>query len=221
MLRLMPRTDDDERQARAPGGPGRRAAGAREDQAEGVPVPVGGYDLATVYRLHAADVGRWAAGLLGPPYDVDDVVQEVFLVVQRRLPQWRPAAKLTTWLFEITRRVAMARRRRQRWLGWRSRPLDEAEPEPHPDGGPLESLERREAARVVYRLLDRLPEKYRVTLYLYEIEELSGPQVAELTGVTLENVWVRLHRARALFRKHFDAEQPSGVGQGHGGGGRR
>jgi len=161
-------------------------------------------DLATVYRLHASDVARWASGLLGPPWDVDDIVSEVFMVVQRQLPSWKPNAKLTTWLFEITRRIVLAKRRRQTLWGLRNRSMHEDEEFSHKGPGPLELVEKREASRTVYRLLEKLPEKYRVTLYLYEIEELSGPEIAELTGATLENVWVRLHRGRALFKKQFD-----------------
>ncbi|MDZ4696264.1 MAG: RNA polymerase sigma factor [Deltaproteobacteria bacterium] len=170
-------------------------------------------DLATVYRLHAQDVARWATGLLGPPWDADDVVQEVFIVVQRQLPSWKPNAKITTWLFEITRRVALAKRRRQRFWGLRNRSMHEDEEFSHKGPGPIELLEKREASQTVYRLLDKLPEKYRVTLLLYEIEERSGPEVAELTGATLENVWVRLHRGRALFKKQFEKSMGSRGGE--------
>lgn len=178
--------------------------GAKAADGQTAPAAVQVLDLATVYRQHARDVARWAAALLGPPWDIDDVVQDVFVVVQCKLPDWTPRAKLSTWLFEITRRVAMARRRRLRWLGTRTREIDEGEIAGN-GPGPLELLEKREAAETVYDLLDKLPEKYRITLALYEIEELSGAEIAELTGTSLENVWVRLHRGRNLFAKRFRA----------------
>jgi len=163
------------------------------------PVP----DLATVYRNHARDVARWASSLLGPPYDADDVVQDVFVVVQRKLPSFKPRAKVSTWLFEITRRVVLAKRRRQRWLGARMRTMDETDELAVNAPGPLELLEKREASETLYELLNKLPEKYRTTLVLFEIEELSGAEVAELTGTSLENVWVRLHRGRNMFSERF------------------
>src|SRR2546423_1814126 len=67
--------------------------------------------LAEVYRRHAADVARWAARLGGPLIDVDDVVQEVFVVVNRKLPHFRGDAKVTTWLFRITDHVVRNHRR--------------------------------------------------------------------------------------------------------------
>jgi RNA polymerase sigma-70 factor (ECF subfamily) len=57
-------------------------------------------------------------------------------------------------------------------------------------------MERRERHVRLYQALDRLPDCYRTTLILYEIEELSGEQVAELTETNLSTVWVRLHRGR-------------------------
>ena len=61
---------------------------------------------------------------------------------------------------------------------------------------PHHEFERREQNARLYQALDRLPEVYRSTLILYELEELSGEEVARLTGVPLGTVWVRLHRGR-------------------------
>ena len=77
-------------------------------------------DLETVYREHAPAVSRWAQRLSGPGIDPEDLVHDVFLVVQRRLPEWHGKAKLSTWLYEITIRVVQERRRalRRRRLLW-------------------------------------------------------------------------------------------------------
>jgi RNA polymerase sigma-70 factor (ECF subfamily) len=64
-------------------------------------------------------------------------------------------------------------------------------------------LERRQ---LVYRVLDRLAEKERVLLVMFEIEEMSGAEIAEKLGVKLGTVWVRLHRARAAFVRALEAE---------------
>ena len=56
---------------------------------------------------------------------------------------------------------------------------------------------------MTYRLLDELPEDERTALILFEIEGLSGEQIASLTGHRVGTVWVRLHRARAHFRQSF------------------
>src|SRR5438552_1977251 len=62
-------------------------------------------DLGRAYRQHAADVSRWARRLGGPGVDAEDVLHEVFMVAQRRLPEFRGEAKLSTWLYAITLRV--------------------------------------------------------------------------------------------------------------------
>jgi RNA polymerase sigma-70 factor, ECF subfamily len=60
-------------------------------------------------------------------------------------------------------------------------------------------LERQQSVDTVYRILDRIPDKYRTVLILFEIEELSGDEIATLTGLKSSTVWVHLHRARARF----------------------
>jgi RNA polymerase sigma-70 factor (ECF subfamily) len=161
-----------------------------------------------LYRAHAPTVARWAAHLGGPRLDVDDAVHEVFLVVGTRLPEFRGDAKITTWLYRITERVVRGGRRRERLhrflkLVWRG----DVEQSLSPTGpSPIEELERRQARETVYRVLDRLAEKYRRVLVLFELEELSGEEIAALTGVKLATVWVHLHRARAIFLAEMNRE---------------
>jgi RNA polymerase sigma-70 factor, ECF subfamily len=156
---------------------------------------------ADLYRRYARAVARWATRLGGPSVDVEDVVHEVFLVVERRLPAFRGEAKPATWLFRITELVSRAHRRKARLRAWLSRRVAA-----EPDFGigsshlsPVESLVQRERTRVVYRVLDGLGEKYRAVFVLFELEGLSGEEIAALTGLKLATVWVRLHRARARF----------------------
>jgi RNA polymerase sigma-70 factor (ECF subfamily) len=156
--------------------------------------------LAEVYRLHARDVGRWAGRLCGPGADVDDIVQEVFIVINRQLPKFRGDAKLTTWLFRITMRVVQNHRR---WSAVR-RVVTRLTPRhqevcPAPGGDALDALERRAKAAEAYRILDRLPEKYRRVLILHEIEQLPPEEIASLLDARLETVRVWLHRARRTF----------------------
>src|SRR5437868_15375074 len=75
-------------------------------------------ELTSLYRTHAALVERWVVRLAGPAVDAEDVVQEVFLIVQRRLSEWRADAKITTWLYRITERVVHRQRRKQRMGRW-------------------------------------------------------------------------------------------------------
>ena len=173
----------------------------RSDPTPFIASPAGATDLETLYRTHAPTVARWAARLAGPLVDVDDLVHEIFLVVQRRLPEFRGEAKVTTWLYRITERVAREGRRKDRFRRRfsRARHLEIQRTMTAPHLTPVDEFERRQASEMVYRILDRLPGKYRNVLILYELEELSGEAIATLTGLKPATVWVHLHRARARF----------------------
>jgi RNA polymerase sigma factor (sigma-70 family) len=156
-------------------------------------------DLGEVYRAHAATVWRWARRLLGSDRDVEDILHEVFLVAQRRLPEFVPHARVTTWLYAITVRVVQHRRRKERWSRWWRGPDDRADDPPALGPTPLEALEQRRTSELVYRVLDSLRERDRTVLILFEMEGLTGPEIATVTGQSLPSVWVRLHRARGRF----------------------
>jgi len=190
------------------GGPLRTQVGAVVSVAPApTPVPRDGSPptLADVYRLHAADVGRWAARLGGPRVDVDDVVQEVFIVINRQLPQFRGEARLTTWLFRITERVVLNHRR---W--WRVRRIMTSLGTRHSetlaaaDADPLQLLEQRASVEQAYHVIDRLPEKYRRVLILSELEGMPPEEISALLEARLDTVRVWLHRARRLFLNRLD-----------------
>jgi RNA polymerase sigma-70 factor, ECF subfamily len=159
-------------------------------------------DLAEIYRLYAPDVSRWARRLRGPGADIEDVVHEVFLVAHRRLAEFRGEARIGTWLYAITVRVVQGQRRKERWLRWLSlgRLLV---PEPSSPPTPLEAFETRRATEVTYHLLEQLPEAERTALILFELEGLSGEEIATVTGETTGTLWVRLHRARSRFKRAY------------------
>ena len=182
------------------GGPAGRGGAA-----DGPPIDVG-----ELYRTYAADVSRWARRLRGPQEDVEDVLHEVFVIAQRRLGGFRGDAQVSTWLYAVTVHVVQEQRRKARWRRWlrfgHDAPADRKAPPT-----PLETLESRRAAEVVYRLLDRLPEGERTALILFELEGLSGDEIASVTGDAPGTIWVRLHRARARFRKLYsDWERRAG-----------
>lgn len=152
-------------------------------------------DWETVYRRHGPDVARWAARLAGPGEDVDDLLHEVFLVVQAKIGEFRGDARLTTWLYRITVNVVRHQRRRQRWRRW----LGQVPDHPDPAAGPAETAEARQALDLVYRALEDLREPDRRVLILHQLEGLTGPEIAELEGIAPSSVWVRLHRARKRF----------------------
>lgn len=173
---------------------------ARPMRRDDAPVTGDGFDA--VFRANAAAVARWAAALGGPLLDVEDAVQEVFMVAHRRLGEFRGEAKVSTWLFQITRRVVMGQRRRGRWRRWlRGSAEDAAGHLAAPDLGPVEQLERRQAAQRLYDVLDRMSDKFRTVLVLTKLEGLSPDEIASMCGVSAVTVRVWLHRARAQFQR--------------------
>jgi RNA polymerase sigma-70 factor, ECF subfamily len=167
-------------------------------------------DPAAIYRVHVHQVGRWVVRLGGPDMDVEDTVHDIFTVACARLGSFRGDSSMATWLFGITDKVVRQRRRKLRWRRLLSGSADEtagALPATGPD--PLQAFEQMQAARDVYRVLDRLSAKDRRILILFELEELSADKVAELLGIKAANARLRLHRARARFLRAYQREFPS------------
>jgi RNA polymerase sigma-70 factor (ECF subfamily) len=157
------------------------------------------------YRDHAQTAARWARQLGGADIDVEDVVQDVFMVVNRRLSSFRGEARFTSWLFEITRKTVANHRRRQRWRFWRSGNDERLASAPSHLPDPAAELERRQTVATFYRALDQLPEKYRTVLVLFEIEGLSTQAIADLRDLNLSTVKVQLSRARERFLKSYQS----------------
>jgi RNA polymerase sigma-70 factor, ECF subfamily len=153
-----------------------------------------------VYARWFHDVSRWARAFGGLDADLDDLTQEVFLVVRRKLPAF-DGKNLSGWLYRIAQRTVSDYRRRawfRRLLPGKGRP--KAEPESAaPPRDPAELFERREAERLLVQILGRMNETRRATFVLFEIEGYSGDEIAALEGVPVNTVWTRLHHARKEF----------------------
>jgi RNA polymerase sigma-70 factor (ECF subfamily) len=157
-------------------------------------------DIGELYRQHAETVARWVARLGGPLMDVDDAVHEVFMIAQRRRPRTHGPAQITTWLYRVTAKVVSHRRRKDRIRRWLCGSADDvAAGMMAVERSPAEALEAKERSLLVYRVLDRLTEKQRAVLILFEMEGLSGEEISTLYRVKVATVWVWFHRARASF----------------------
>jgi RNA polymerase sigma-70 factor, ECF subfamily len=169
-----------------------------------------------VYAEHAQTVARWAARLGGPAADVEEITQDVFLVVDRRLVEFHGPGRISTWLFGITAKVAANERRRRKLRDWWLRLVPSAgegddDTAAHAGAasldGPLEEVEKRERRVLLHRVLDRLSERHRRALVLFELEEMSVDEVAAHLGLRPGNVRVLLHRARAAFLREMIESQ--------------
>lgn len=161
-------------------------------------------ELAEIYTQHAGFVFRVLRGMGVPEAAVDDAVQDVFLVVHRRLPEFDGRARVTTWLFQIALHVALSYRRKER----RARDQTPLRETLEDDGGsPLAHVERGQMLGRLQQVLEGLDDDKRVALVLSDLEQLTAPEIAELTGTPLNTVYTRLRRARALFASLWRAQE--------------
>jgi len=126
-----------------------------------------------------------------PRADVDDLVQDVFLSAMDRLPALREAAAFPGWLASIARNRAVDFLRRKRI------PTEELIQEPA-------AHDNTSAALAVLSEIRALPEAYRETLVLRLVEGLTGPEIAERTGLTHASVRVNLHRGMKQLRARLE-----------------
>ncbi len=149
-----------------------------------------------VYDAHFDFVWRYCLNHGVPHSAIDDVVQEVFIVVHRKLGTFEGRSSLRTWLAIIARRAARdhLRKRGNRAVG---EPLEDHDISSV--GGPAEILEQRAAAKWLDHLLSRMTEIQREVFVLYEIEQMTGVEIAQALGVNENTVFTRLRAARRIF----------------------
>lgn len=179
--------------------PARPAIALRGQRAPGTEVE-GELAFDVVYSTHFRHVTRWARALGGMDADVDDISQEVFLVVRRKLPQFS-GPSLSAWLYGITRRTVSDYRRRawvRRLLGGSRVSEDSHEPQLTA----ADPYERIEAQRILGSVLAKLSPIRRAAFVLFEIEGYSGEEIAELEQIPLATVYTRLHHARRDFLRY-------------------
>ena len=169
-------------------------------------------DFRTIYDTWFDDVSRWIRALGGPEADRDDIVQEVFLVVQRRLSAF-DGVNLAGWLYRITRRQVRDFRRRT-WVKhiFNTRRVDDLDTLEHTGSGASALLERKEEQRILHLILGKIREDRRSAFVLFEIDGLSGDEIARIQNVPTNTVWSRLYHARkeffALAARYRKAQRP-------------
>jgi RNA polymerase sigma-70 factor (ECF subfamily) len=154
--------------------------------------------LESIYRAHASFVFRSLLRLGVDGAEAEDLVQEVFLIVRRRIEDVHSDASVRAFLFSVTRGVvANWRRARERGHARAERGTAHAPGPVDPEADAV----RREAVELVSAFLASLPEEQRIAFALCDIEGLSGPEVASATGEGVNVVYSRLRLARGKFRE--------------------
>jgi RNA polymerase sigma-70 factor, ECF subfamily len=164
------------------------------------------YEL--LMRRHNRRVYRAVRAILKDEAEVEDVMQEAYVLAYLHLDQFAGMARFSTWLVRIAINEALRRRRPSRLVLVADQDdLDGDGSAREAAGGrtPEEEAEGREIVSLVERALDGLPEMYRSVLVLRELEELTTSEVAGILGISEDAVKTRVHRARALLHDGVQA----------------
>jgi RNA polymerase sigma-70 factor (ECF subfamily) len=166
--------------------------------------------LEQIYDKHFDFVWRNARRLGVPEASADDVVQDVFMIVQRRLPIYDGRAPMQSWLFGILVRVVATQRRSYRRKAARNVPFDQSisrELTAAQDPTPFEQLERSERAELFANVLGQLDEDKRALLILSELEDWTLREIAELYKSNINTIYSRLRAAKRAFERAYQQAQ--------------
>lgn len=167
----------------------------------------------------------------GQRQDAEDTMQEVLLKSVPNLPKFDSPKALVVWLYKVAKTRCLMSRRKSKFAPKEALSLEELMPDRRElenlsgDGPrtPETALLHRENAKRLREAVQKLPPDYRLILVLHDMEELDDSDIAEITGLRLGTIRVRLHRARLYVRKELakqkshqrapEQNQPMQIGQ--------
>jgi RNA polymerase sigma-70 factor (ECF subfamily) len=174
--------------------------------------PVTPEEFDAVYRANVDFVWRSLRRLGVRDSALDDATQEVFLVVHRRLHEFRPGSSIKAWLFAIAQRAASDQRR---WVRRKGNLLPLHDEVPASASSPLDNAITRQATDRVLEFLEQLDEPRRVAFILSDLEQMTAPEIGAALGVNVNTIYYRVASARKAFtafveRRSIDAlsEEP-------------
>jgi len=171
----------------------------------GQPEPGIHTDSGAVAERYRASIHRYISRLVGDASIADDLTQETFLRVHQHLGKLKDAGAVEAWLYRIATNVCYDRFRKPEH---RQPPSPLVNPDEDVDDGmaeedalrPDQLLEQREMSDCVLRFLVELPAAHREVLLLHDLQGYTDPEIAQMLGLSLQNVKIRLHRARVRLR---------------------
>jgi len=168
-------------------------------------------DFKETYQEFQPKILNYLSRLMGS-HEAEDITQEVFEKVSRKLKSYKGESKISTWVYRIATNAAFDRLRspslkhasehtplerisdtedRNVWSGQREAATDQ-------------NVIRKQMSTCVREYIDKLPPDHRTVLILSEIEGFKNKEIADILQISLENVKIRLHRARAGLKNDLD-----------------
>ncbi len=167
-----------------------------------------------LWSTHNVPIRGYISSLVRDPAEAEDLTQETFLRVIRKVDTLRDETKVSSWLYRIATNLCYDRFRRSSRRK-ESVSLDApvgqtsgaAEERTLPDttAPPLERLlEQSEMSSCVQRTIKELPDRYRAVILLHDLEGMTDPEIADMLGCSLGAVKIRLHRARERLKSALE-----------------
>jgi RNA polymerase sigma-70 factor (ECF subfamily) len=174
------------------------------------------FEFQEIYETFQPKIYRYLARLVGE-YETEDLIQEVFIKVNRSLPRFKGESQLSTWIYRIATNAALDRLRSASFRrNVQTQVPGSAIAATTPDiedknvwsdeKTPLvdQQLIRKEMNDCIKDFIEKLPENYKTVLVLCELEELKNKETANILGISIETVKIRLHRARKKLKKELE-----------------
>ena len=158
-----------------------------------------------IYDQYYAKVRRFILTLVKDEWVADDLIQETFLKIQNNLKSLKDPSKLSPWIFRIAYNLCQDHFRQLKRSRKEER-IDQEETEDFREtliqkGSNIQKeLEQRQMGECVQNQINLLPESLRTVLVLFDIMEFNHQEIADILGITVKNVKVRLHRARKKLK---------------------
>lgn len=158
-------------------------------------------DLTRLVALHHAELYRYAFRLCGRAPDAEDLVQQTFLIAQRKSDQIRDPSCARSWLFRVLRNCFLKTRRQKQ-------PIPAATLELEVDDLPRDVDETEVDSEQLQQALDALSDEYRMVVVMFYFEQLSYREIAEQLELPLGTVMSRLSRAKGRLREILLRQEP-------------
>jgi RNA polymerase sigma-70 factor, ECF subfamily len=167
---------------------------------------------AEVFATYHERIRRYMLSMVHDLAQAEDLTQDVFLQVHRRLDSLRDPDALVVWLYRVATRVAYDSFRKSGRQPQTETLEDENAVERIADDDDAGAarldrvVERSEMSACVRNYMEDLSPEYRQVIVLHDLEELSNPEIAERLGASLDTVKIRLHRARRKLQAVLEAQ---------------
>jgi len=152
-----------------------------------------------IYDRYHGRVRKYITASVRDEWAADDLTQETFVRAQKHLADLRDSSQIASWLFRIAHNLCLDHFRKLKRTTAKECELSEAK-DLFKESIIQKKLEQDEMSACVRNVVRTLPESFRDVIMLFDIAELSHREIAEILDTTVENVKVRLHRARKELR---------------------